>query len=35
MNEAKAKLQGVEQSLNATEKQRYDLELQLLKADQD
>jgi ABC-type phosphate transport system ATPase subunit len=33
MNEAKAKLQGVEQSLNATEKQRYDLELQLLKAD--
>lgn len=35
MNEAKAKLQGVEQNLTATEKQRYELELQLLKADQD
>ena len=33
MNAAKAKLQGIEQSLTATEKQQYDLELQLLKAD--
>ena len=35
MNVAKGKLQAVEESLTATEKQRFELELSLLKADQD
>jgi hypothetical protein len=33
MNTAKGKLQAVEESLTATEKQRFELELSLLKAD--
>ena len=35
MNVAKGKLQSIEHNLNDTEKQRYNLELQLLQADQD
>lgn len=35
MNSAKAKLQGVESNLNDLEKQRFNLELQMLQADQD
>jgi hypothetical protein len=33
MNIAKGKLQSIENNLNDTEKQRYNLELQLLQAD--
>jgi TP901 family phage tail tape measure protein len=35
MNSAKAKLQSIEASLNDTEKQRFNLELQMLQADQE
>lgn len=35
MNTAKAKLQSIEASLNDTEKQRFNLELQMLQADQE